>query len=83
MANQETWDNDGKVSVDRKTWKELQPAQQRAANVLAIDKELWDKEVFVDVYERSWVELTKGVCVCVCVCVYSPYARALGTTVKI
>ncbi len=61
FGNQETWDNDGKVSVDRKTWKELQPAQQRAASVLAIDKDLWDKEVFVDVYERSWVELTKGV----------------------
>jgi len=53
-----TWDEDGKVPVDRLVWNKLTPVQQRAAEVLQIDKELWDEEVFVDIYERSWSELS-------------------------
>jgi len=56
--DQDTWDNDGKVAVDRSEWSKLTPVQKRAAQALSIDKELWDSELFVDIYERSWSELT-------------------------
>ena len=60
LCAQDTWDNDGKVAVDRTEWSKLTPVQKRAAQALSIDKELWDSELFVDIYERSWSELTTG-----------------------
>lgn len=58
---QDAWDEDGKVAVDRKTWKQLTAVEQRAAETLAITPQMWDAELFVDIYERSWNELVPGV----------------------
>jgi len=56
--NPKSWNEDGKVPVDKLMWSKLTPVQQRAAGVLQIDKELWNEEVFVDIYERAWSELS-------------------------
>ena len=33
--------------------------QRQAAKTLKFNKEVWDEDIFVDIYERGWNELTE------------------------
>jgi len=54
--DQELWDSDSMVAIDRKSWDQLTDVEKRAATTLSFDQKFWDEDVFVDIYERAWVE---------------------------